>query len=111
MSEPASLAGNLPKHEALNGLISIAHKAVRHPDRTVVAVVVLDVAKVTKNVDTGEEVPTFRVRTIEPIEESADRDVLRRLSSRAHQTRTGKAVLPLDLEDEVREMFSGSEDE
>ena len=100
-----ALAGGLPKHDSLNGLVSIAGEAVGTPDETWVVVAVLNVKKITTNVDNGDVTPTFRVVRIEPIGDDADKAYLGRIASRAHERRTGKAVLPLDLEDEIREAF------
>lgn len=107
MAEPVALAGGLPKHDSLNGLVSLAGEAVGTADTTRrwVAIVVLDVKKVTNNLDTHDVQPTFRVVQIEPVGDEADLKVLQRLRSRAQERRTGKAVLPLDLEDGINSAF------
>lgn len=105
MAEPVALAGGLPKHDALNGLVSLAADAITTPDEQWVAVVVLNVKKLTTNLDTHEVIPTFRVVRIEPIVEPGDKAYLGRIASRAHERRTGKTVLPLDIEDDLRAAF------
>lgn len=102
--EAVRLSGGLPKHDALNGLASLAAEAVTTPDDQWVAVVVLNVQRITTNVDNGDVIPTFRVVRIEPVGDD-DRAGLARLVSRSYERRTGKAVLPLDLEDELRTTF------
>lgn len=102
--EAVKLSGGLPKHDALNGLSSLAAEAVTTPDEQWVAVVVVNVQRITTNVDNGDVVPTFRVVRIEPVGED-DKPHLGRIVSRSYERRTGKAVLPLDLEDELRTTF------
>lgn len=72
-----------------------------------VAVIVFDTKRVSVDTDTGEATATARIRKIEPILQPADRQRLRNLVQRAFEERTGKTVLPLDLEDELRAAFGG----
>lgn len=103
------LTSALPKSDEANGLVAVADSLVAEPSRMHVAVVVLDCAQITRDTDTGEETPTARVRRIEIVDNDEDRDRLRGLAQRALERRTGKTVLPLDLEDELRDAFGGSE--
>lgn len=100
-----SLTSTLPKAEEANGLPSIENELIADPNGLFVAVVVLDVKKITTDVDSSEASPTVRVRRIEPISEAEDRTRLGRLATRAFERRTGQTVLPLDLEDEMRAAF------
>jgi hypothetical protein len=70
-----------------------------------VAVIFFDVQKVTKDVDSGEQVPTIRVRRIEVIDEPSDGNRLRQVLRRAWERRTGEDVLPIELEDELNSAF------
>jgi len=102
------IASKLPKSEEVNGLNAITDELVDHPDRFHVAVVVLDCSKVTTEIDTGDSVPTARIRRIEIIDRPDDKKRLQELATRALETRTGKTVLPLELEDELREAFGSN---
>jgi hypothetical protein len=104
VSGPANLSGTLPAGEA-NGLGAIAADLVDHPTVPRVVVAILDTKSVRTNVDDGTRVATVRVRRIEVIADPADRENLRRLLMREFERRTGQAVLPFDLEVEVRRAF------
>jgi hypothetical protein len=100
----AALAGNLPDGPA-NGLSAIAADLIDHPHTVRVVVALVDTAKITEKVDDGTKVPTVRVRRIEAITDAEDAALLRRLLLREFERRTGQAVLPLDLETDVRSVF------
>ncbi|MDG3012403.1 hypothetical protein G4X40_19875 [Rhodococcus sp. D2-41] len=76
-----------------------------------VAVIVFDVASTKVDTDTGDAIPTIRVRRVEPIGRSDDRKQLERLVMRAFEERTGTTVLPLELEDELRAAFGNDSTE
>lgn len=103
------LTSSLPKTDDANGLHAIADRLVGDPATMHVAIVVLDCSQVTTDTDTGDQTPTARVRRIEIIDDGEDKDRLRNLAQRAFEKRTGKTVLPLDLEDELRDAFGGSD--
>ncbi len=104
------LSSALPKSDEANGLGAIADALVDEPTSMHVAVVVLDCQQITTDTDSGEATPTARVRRIEIVEDGEDKDRLRTLAQRAFEKRTGKTVLPLDLEDELRDAFGNSDD-
>lgn len=89
-----SLASKLPDSD-LNGLRTLRSDLVKHPEQTRVAVVVLDVAKITHNVVDGIQSPQLRVRAIEPLDDVAA-DEVHELMRRAYSQRTGKAELDLE---------------
>lgn len=103
------LASSLPKADEANGLTAIANQLVNDPTTLHVAVVVLDCSKITTDTDTGDSVPTARVRRVEVVTADDDKARLRGLAQRALEARTGKTVLPLDLEDELRDAFGDSD--
>lgn len=100
----AKLGGALPKG-AGNGLDAIAQQLISEPNQIRVAVVLFDCSKVVHDTDTGDQVPTARVRRIEPITDETDGQRLRQVLRRAWERRTGQDVLPLDLEDQINEAF------
>lgn len=106
MSESTvKLAGALPKSDELNGLGVVGEMVADDDSVKVVVVAVLDVQTITHDVGSGEDVPTLRVRRVEVIQRDDDRAALGRIASRAHETRTGKTVLPLDVEQELADVF------
>lgn len=95
-----SLNGRLPDGDH-NGLAALAGALVEAPEQCHVAIVVLDYNKITTTVESGDVVPTARIRAIEPVTQSADAGELHRLARRAYERRTGNVELPLDLEREL----------
>lgn len=108
MSE-IKLASALPKGDA-NGLGPLVMDLVQHPDRFKVVLAIIDCKQITTNADTGEVVPTARIRRIEGVL-PGDYKTARRLMERALEERTGRVTLPLGLEDDLREAFHGITEE
>lgn len=104
MSTVAHLSGRLPAGEA-NGLGAIVRELIDDPGRVHVLVVLADAIKVTQLVESGDTVPTMRIRRIEAITAADDRSDLQRLLMREFERRTGKPVLPLELERDVTAAF------
>lgn len=102
------LAGTLPDGER-NGLTQITADLVTAPTQLHVVVAVVDCKRITTDLDTGDVVPTARVRRVEVVLD-ADKPAVLRLLRRSHEERTGQAVLPLDLEDELREALGDHQD-
>jgi hypothetical protein len=100
----ASLSGRLPDGEA-NGLGPIIAQLIADPGAVHVLVVLVDAVKVTRLVESGDTVPTMRIRRVEAITDPTDRRSLRRLLMREYERRTGQLVLPLDLEQDVIAAF------
>jgi len=95
----------LPKSDETNGLNHITADLCDNPQTLHVAIVVLDCAQITTDIDTGESIPTARIRRVEVIDRPEDKKRLGDLATRAFETRTGATVLPLELEDELRAAF------
>ena len=93
----------LPKGDS-NGLDSLARKLIDEPESVHVIVALVDCKKITTEVDTGDIEPTARIRRIEVITE-ADKTTVAKMLRRALEKRTGKTVLPFDLEEDVRAAF------
>lgn len=92
-----NLAGALPK-ASTNGLGRIAGALIDNPDQVQIAIVLLDSPKMTTNNDTGEVIPTARVRAIEPLVTTESATTAREMMRVAYQARTGNVELPLDWE-------------
>lgn len=98
-----SLSGALPKGDA-NGLGPIVRALIDEPHRFHVVMAIVDCKSVNTNHDTGEIIPTARIRRIEVVL-PGDLDGAQRLMRRALEHRTGRTVLPLDLEDDIQIAF------
>ena len=98
------LAGALPKGDA-NGLDTLARRLIDEPHEVHVAVVLIDCKKTTLDNDTGDVEATARIRRIEPID-GDDKDLAAKMLRRAMERRTGKVVLPFDMEEDMRAVFS-----
>ncbi len=104
MSDLVKLSSKLAGSEETNGIDALAGELVLDPNRIRVALVWLDVPTVTTNTDSGAQVPTIRVRRIEPLGDVDDvSDAVRQLAAEAHEKRTGKTPLPFDVVEYVDE--------
>lgn len=103
-----SLSGSMPKGDG-NGLSAIISDLIHEPRKMHVAIVILDCAKITTKPDSGEVVPTARIRRAEVIA-GQDIKLAEGLMRRALDKRTGREQLPFDLEEDIRAVF-GTEDE
>lgn len=103
------LGGRLPMHPDLNGMDDLSGHFVGNTEDLVPVVAVLSTRKVENNLETGTVIPTVGIKRIEPILNAEDKEMIDRIVQRAFERRTGKAVLPLELEDELRGVFEGGE--
>ena len=103
-----NISGNLPKGDG-NGLVAVLSELVRETNTQFVTIALVDCKKVTLDKDTGEKIPTVRVRRIEVLLDADDMKIARRLMERALSARTGQETLPYDLAAEIDGAF-GSED-
>lgn len=106
MSGP-SLSGSLPQGDG-NGLSAIISDLIRDPRKYHVVIGIVDCSKITTKPDSGEVIPTARLRRVEVIT-AADLNVAESLMRRALDKRTGRQQLPFDLEEDIRSAF-GDED-
>ncbi len=104
MSDNVNLSGKLPAGDG-NGLAAVLSDLIREPKKMHVCIAIVDGRKVTTDADTGEIVPTARIRRIEVIGNPADMVVARRLMTRALDARTGREALPYDLAAELDSAF------
>ena len=104
-----SISGKLPGGDG-NGLEEVVSDLIRDPRKPHVCICILDSRKVTTDADTGETVPTARIRRIEVIKNPEDMKVAENLMRRALDKRTGREALPYDLEEEIRGAFPTDEE-
>ena len=101
-----SVSGRLPDGDG-NGLSAIMSDLIRDPKKLHVCICILDGKKVTTDADSGETVPTARIRRIEVLLDEEDMKLAENLMRRALDRRTGREALPYDLEQEIRAAFPG----
>jgi len=99
------LASSLPQGDA-NGLVAIARALIDEPRRVHVVVALVDCKKTTTDNDSGEIVPTARIRRVEAIG-GEDLKLAQKMLRRALERRTGQVVLAFDLEEDLRAAFDG----
>ena len=100
-----SMSGALPAGDG-NGLSAIMSDLVRDPQKMHVTIALVDCRKVVTDADSGDSVPTVRIRRIEVITSEDDLRVAERLMRRALEQRTGQETLPYDLEEEMSSVFA-----
>lgn len=97
------LAAGLPKGEA-NGLAALARQLIDEPTKVHVVVMLVDCKKISTDCDTDDVEPTARIRRVEAVL-IEDHEVAQRMLRRSLEKRTGKTVLPYDLEEDMRAAF------
>ena len=98
MSAFVSLSSKLPGDPEINGVDALADDLVKDPARIRYGVVWFDVVKVTEDTDSGDIVPTMRVRRIEPIGDAdAVLPEIGAVVADAVRARTGRAPIPFGI--------------
>lgn len=97
------LAGALPKGEA-NGLQALARTLVDQPEKVHAVVMLIDCKRIATDCDTGDVEPTARIRRVEVVLQE-DQEHAQKMLRRSLEKRTGKTVLPYDLEEDLRAAF------
>ncbi|UJW32415.1 hypothetical protein L3Q67_01095 [Saccharothrix sp. AJ9571] len=106
-----SMSGKLPKDER-NGAGALSAAMVDSPEAVHVIVALVDCAKITTDIDTGDIVPTMRIRAIEGFPASTeDAREVRRLWRRAFDRRLGKDMLPLEIERVLDDLTPAEDDD
>ena len=97
------LNSSLPKGDG-NGLDSLARDLISEPAKVHIVIALIDCRSITTETDTGDIEPTARIRRVEAISDD-DKATVALMMRRALERRTGKTVLPFDLEEDVRAAF------
>ena len=93
------LSGKLPEGD-MNGLSSIEKDMLEAPKKPRIALMVIDGDKISTNVSTGARELTARIRHVDVLA-PGDMPLVEQLLRRAAEHRTGQAMLPIQMEDEI----------
>lgn len=96
----------LPKGDA-DGLSAIEPQAIKK-QKPIVALVILEPAKLDEDLHTREKELIVSIRRIEALLPE-DVEAATRLLQRAFESRTGEATLPIELENDVKDALKGVE--
>lgn len=88
------LSSSLPKDYEDDGLGSINRELVDRPTETQLVVMMIDCKSVTRDIDTGLEVATARILSIEPLHDEGRIEQAREMLLQAKDRRVGKKALP-----------------
>lgn len=107
MSAVVKLGSKLPGDFEVNGLDAQVDYLLDNPKDLMLAVVWLDVQKVTVDTDSGDHIPTVRVRRIEPIGAVGQvSEAVVKLVGDAFEERTGRKPIPMDIAEVTEERYS-----
>lgn len=107
MSAAVKLSSAMPGDFETNGVDAMAQELVDDPKTLRCAVVWFDTKDVKIDVDTGDHVPTIRVRRIEPLGDADDvTKSIRAEVEKAMEKRTGRTPIPWDVVEITEERFS-----
>lgn len=98
MSAVVKLSSKMPGDAEINGVDAMRDDLIADPEVIRVAVVYFDVQKITHDTDTSTDVPTIRVRRIEPLGDidAVDKGV-RSAVAKAEEARTGRSAIPFEI--------------
>lgn len=107
MAAQVKLGGSLPGDDR-NGLGAHYRDMVEHPGKRRILIAIVDVGKVVTEYsdDEASESPVLRMRRVEIITDG-DMPSAHRILQRAWEDRSGTPVLPIELEDDLKNVFAG----
>lgn len=98
MSAVVKLASGMPGDFEMNGVDAMNAELVDDPKTLRMAVVWFDVKEVKVDTDSGDHVPTIRVRRIEPLGNADDvTTTVKEEVGKAIEARTGRTPVPFDI--------------
>lgn len=104
MSAVVKLGSKLPGDVEVNGVDATVDDLLDDPQALRAGFVQYDVGKILVNPDTGEQVPTVRIRRFEPLGKNDEvSGAIKDAYFAAVQDRTGKQALPLEYAEVVNE--------
>lgn len=100
MSATVKLSAILAGNDEFNGLDSEAERLLDEPTKLRVGLVVYDVRNVIEDIDADTRVPVVRIRKFEPLGTVGEvPDAITMQIAAAHERRTGRIALPLNVLD------------
>jgi hypothetical protein len=111
MSDIVKLGSKLPGDAEVNGVDATVEDLVDDPRTLRAAFVQYDVGKIVLDPDTGDHVPTIRIRRFEPLgkNDEVSKTVIKEYFA-AVEKRTGKKALPLEYAEVVEQGSLGDDD-
>lgn len=107
VSAVVKLSAALPGDFETNGLDSQREWLLENPKNLLLAVVWIDVKETKIDTDSGEHIPTVRIRRVEPIGEVGEvSDAVVKLVGDAFEARTGRKPIPIDIAEITEEAWS-----
>lgn len=97
MSAVVKVGSKMPANKEMNGLDAQQQDLVEDPKELRCALVWYDTGKITVDPDTGEQVPTIRLRRFEPVAVETVKSAIWETLQQAIQKRTGQPAIPLDI--------------
>lgn len=97
MSAVVKLSSKLPGDAEINGLDARRGDLVDNPEEMLVCIAYVDTSKVVIDTDSGDHVPTVRIRRIEPLGTIGDvPQAVRDAMAAAESERTGRTPIPFE---------------
>ena len=97
MSAVVKLSSKLPGDPEINGLDAHRADLVDKPEDMLVCIAYVDTSKVVIDTDSGDHIPTVRIRRIEPLGQIADvPQAVRDAMAEAESERTGRTPIPFE---------------
>jgi hypothetical protein len=107
MSAVVKLGAALPGDFDVNGLDAQVDYLLENPKDALLALVWLDVKEIKVDTDSGAQIPTVRVRRIEPLGAVGEvSDAVQQLAGEAFESRTGRRPIPFDVVEVTEEKYS-----
>lgn len=98
MSAFVRLSSKLPGDPEINGVDALADELIKDPRRIRYGVVWFDASRVVEETDSGDIVPTLRIRRIEPIGDADEvRPEIAAAVEHAVRDRTGRTPIPFGI--------------
>ena len=97
MSAIVKLSSKLPGDPEINGLDARRGDLVDDPEAMLVCIAYVDTSKVVIDTDTGDHIPTVRIRRIEPLGSVSEvPQAVRDAMGAAESERTGRTPIPFE---------------
>lgn len=107
MSAIVKLSSAMPGDFETNGLDQHAAWLLDNPKALMICAIWIDVQKIVVDTDSGDHIPTVRVRRVEPLGEVGEVSAkMKEIIQDAVAERTGRTPIPFDIAEVTEERFS-----